>query len=694
MRLTSLFIVIYVFLLNGTIISANNKIRQVAILDVTTRNSETDDAEIFSLKHILKVSGLPFQVFTQVDSVKKYAVVILSSKMESTTFTTPEKDTLISYVNGGGVLITTNMRDAYFNSVFGISSGVNSNTNYKLKFNTFLNLPVYRWLDDTLEQTIQLGSSTYTSVINSRSYMLSGALSLAKYESASDAICKNNYGSGSAYALGLSFKNTILVNQQNRDYDANRSYSNDFEPGSDAIILFLKAVVLEHISYSTNLHTSPFNSKNAVLITHDVDATTAFDTMGYYSDYEQQMGLRASYYITTHYINDGALSDFYNVFTIPKVQQLINKGHVLGSHSVGHFTDFDIESVFPFGALGNTTSNYLPYNAGNSNPTQNGTVLGETEVSKNLLQANFGVNIKTFRPGYLCFNDKLINALDTLNYKFSTTFSANDVLTNFPYISKKDRVSYGRISKVWELPMTISDVITSNPISNTNYPQRVLKWLDVTTRNANNNAPTVLLIHPNRMYKLTAEQNYIAGLPKTTFVSNLEEYGDYWAARDSIEFNTSLTSNTLTIIIPDKYLPLPNTISFVVDKGQQLDQIIVRSRSGSTINVIAANWNTSDKILYFQTMPVLSVSEFVKDDSYSNLKLFPNPCETSSILKLNKRYDHINCSVYDLSGKLIEQQCAVNKDHLILLNNGYKGLFIIKVNTNEGYFGTTKVIFK
>lgn len=675
-------------------LSVNNRIRQVAILDVTTRNSETDDAEIFSLKHVLKVSGLPFKTFTQIDSVKKYSVVILSSKLESTTFTTPEKDSLISYVNNGGVLVTTNMRDAYFNSVFGISAGSNSNTNYKLKFNTFLNLPVFRWLDDSLEQTIQLGSTTNTSVINSRSYTLNGALSLAKYESGTDAILKNTFGNGFAYAIGVSFKNTILVNQQNRDFDANRTYSNDFEPGSDAIILFLKAIVLDHISFSAYLHTSPYNSKNAVLITHDVDATTAFDTMGYYADYEQQIGLRASYYITTHYINDGALSDFYNVFTIPKVHQLLNKGHVLGSHSVGHFTDFDVESVFPLGVLGNTTSNYLPFNQGNSNPTQNGTVLGETEVSKNLLQANFGVNIKTFRPGYLCFNDKLINALDTLNYKFSTTFSANDVLTNFPYISKKDRVSYGKISKVWELPMTISDVITSNPISNTNYPQRVLKWLDVVSRNANNHAPTVLLIHPNRMYKLTAEQNFISGLPKTTFVSNLEEYGDYWAARDSIEFISNLQSNTLTIIIPDKYLPLQNTISFVVDKGQQLDQILVRSQSGSSINMISANWNVNDKILYLQNMPVLTIEEYAKGENNSNLKLFPNPCETTSIIKLNNTFQFINCAVFDLNGKLIEQQCSTNSDHLILSNNGYKGLYLVKVNTNDGYYGSIKVMFK
>jgi hypothetical protein len=680
--------------LSGSTCYATDRVRQVAILDVTARNSETDDAEVFSLTHILKVSGLPYKIFTEVDSVTKFSVVIVSSKLENSTLINSEKDSLINYVNKGGALITTNMRDAYFNSLFGISAGTNSNTNYKLIFNTFLNSPIYRWIDDTLEKTIHLGKTTFTSVINTRSYILNGSISLAKFESGTDAVSKSNFGSGFAYALGFSFKNIILVNQQNRDFDANRSYSNDFEPGSDAIILFLKAIILDHISFSAYLHTSPFNSKNAVLVTHDVDATSAFDTMGYYADYEQQMGLSASYYITTHYINDGALSDFYNVFTIPKVQQLVSKGHVLGSHSVGHFTDFDNETIFPFGVLGNTTTSYLPYNQGNSNPTQNGTVLGETEVSKNLLQNNFSVPVKTFRPGYLCFNDKLINALDTLNYKFSTTFSANDVLTNFPYISKKDRVSYGRMSKVWEIPMTISDVIVSDPISVSNYPQRVLKWLDVVKRNGNNNAPTVLLIHPNRMFKLNAQQNFISGLPKNVFVSNLEEYGDYWAARDSIQFQTTLNSNTLTVIVPDKYLPLPQAISFIIDNGQQLNKIDIRAQSGSSLNALVANWNTNDKIVYFQNMPVLNVVEFSKDQLNKNLIMFPNPCVDRSILKIEMVAKYLNCEIYDAGGKLVEQQCAHDADHIMVANNGFSGLYFIKVITENGYYGTLKMIFK
>ena len=68
----------------------------------------------------------------------------------------------------------------------------------------------------------------------------------------------------------------------------------------------------------------------------------------------------------------------------------------------------------------------------------------------------------------MCFNDKIINALDTTGYTNSTTLSSADVLTNFPFQQRKDRSTSGMLTNVWEYPMTISDVFNSNPISTTN----------------------------------------------------------------------------------------------------------------------------------------------------------------------------------------------------------------------------------
>ena len=404
LKMLSLLLVFPFALVSQINSSTNNRI--VALLDLTVKNAETSDAEFYSAKYILKTAGIPFIVTTDINVAKKYGTVLASSKFDVSTFTTPEKDTIISYVNKGGILIVPNVRDAYFNNLFGVSGNLNSNSRYLVKFNYFLNDPSFKWLNDTMEQTISLGRNTYTAVINSRSYTTAGAISLAQFDDNSTAITKRIYGAGTTYALGFSFRNLILTNQQNSDFNANRFYSNGFEPTSDAVMLFIKGIYLAHAPRAVWLHTSPYNSKTSLMITHDIDATSAYDTMHYYSDYENSRGIKASYFFTTHYVNDALLSDFYNTTSIPKVQDVLNKGHIAGSHSVGHFPDFDDETVFQLGVLGNTPTSYIPYNFGTGSTTA-GSVLGETEVSKKLLDSNFGLNIKTFRAGYLCFNDKL-----------------------------------------------------------------------------------------------------------------------------------------------------------------------------------------------------------------------------------------------------------------------------------------------
>ncbi|MBA2611151.1 MAG: T9SS type A sorting domain-containing protein [Bacteroidetes bacterium] len=609
------------------ITSTVNK-RVVALLDLTVKNSETSDAEIYSAKYILKTAGIPFIVTGNVDVAKNYGMVLAASKFDVTTFTTAEKDTLISYVNRGGVLVAPNVRDSYMFPLFGISAHLNSNSRYLVKFKMFLNDPSFKWLNDTMEQTISLGKTTYTSVISSRSYTLAGALGLAVFDDNSTAITKRNYGLGTTYALGFSFKNLILTNQLNLDYSANRFYSNGFEPTSDAMMLFIKGIYLDHAPRAVWLHTSPYDSKTSLMITHDIDATSSYDTMHYYSDYENSIGLKASYFFTTHYIDDALLAAFYNLNTIPKVQDVLNKGHIAGSHSVGHFPDFDDESVFPLGMLGNTSSSYLPYNFGSGSTTA-GSVLGETEVSKNLLEANFGIVIKTFRAGYLCFHDQIINALDTTGYTNSTTLSAADILNNFPFQQRKNRSTSGALTNVWEYPMTISDVFTSNPITPTNYPQKVATWLDVINRNMANNAPNVLLIHPTRLYKLTAEQDLVNGLPPGVFVTNLDLFANYWKARNAISFTSKISNDSLTVIVPSAFLPLNQMISFVVDKGQLLASIKAEDEFGNPITVIKSNFNTNDVILHFENYPALGIktNTFQKENS-TFINCYPNPANT------------------------------------------------------------------
>jgi peptidoglycan/xylan/chitin deacetylase (PgdA/CDA1 family) len=426
------------------------------------------------------------------------------------------------------------------------------------------------------------------------------------------------------------------------------------------------------------------------MITHDVDATTAFDTMSYYSDYENSIGLSATYLITTHYLNDGALSDFYNPSSIPQVQTILTKGHKLASHSVGHFTDFDIDSIVPVGILGNTTTSYLPYNGGAGYSTVGATVLGETEVSKNVLQNDLGVNIRTFRAGYLCYNKKLVNALDSVGYEYNSTYSSGDVLTNFPYRNHKDRNSAGTLTNVWELPMTISDVFSADPISATNYPAKQAIWLDVINRNRANYAPNVLLIHPNRIYKLWAQQDLIDQLPSDMFTTDLETFADYWRGRDSIEFTSMLSNDTLTITIPSYQLPLNNMISFIVDDGQSLSFIKAQDEFGNLISVIQSNWDDNGLILHFGYYSPLSIAWKENPEQTGLLaNCFPNPFSSSSTLEIWFKEDaQLNICLYNLMGQLISEsdtealKAGIYR-HTINANDLPAGTYYCKISTGQ-----------
>lgn len=632
--------------------TGNSDRRTVALLDLTQRNNETTDGELYSAQHILKVSGIPFVITTNVDTAMRYGMIVTSSRLQATTLIQSERDSLYSYVYHGGTLLTPIVTDPAMYNLFGITGVQSSTTHYTMTFDTLAANSECRWINDTAEVQISLGRASYINVITTRSYSTLAGSPIAAYDDSSTAIVRHTYGTGKAYALGFSFKSLVQTNQLNLDYDAQRVYSNGFEPTSDALILFVKGIYTMHTNYSVWLHTSPYDSKTALLLTHDVDATTAYDTMGNYADYENSIGVRATYLITTHYINDDWLSDFYNPSSIPKVQYLLTKGHRLASHSVGHFPDFD---TFPLGTQGNTTVTYQPYYP-TGGPTAGGSMYGEAEVSKHLLETDFGVTIRTFRSGYLLYQSQMINALDSLGYVYNTTNAAPDVLTNFPFRGRYNQNSSGQLSsRVWEFPMVISDVFSSDPISASNYPQKVATWLDVIRRNKENYAPNVLLIHPTRMFKLAAEMSLVNQLPSGVFISDLETFADYWRGRDSVRFTSELHTDTLVITIPSTQLPLDSMISFIVDDGQLLALVTAQDENGNPVGVVQSPWEDNDLILHFGTSPIITSTPLTENKTF-NLSVYPNPAADEATIEFGlEKSSRVQVDVLDLSGRTVLQ---------------------------------------
>ena len=691
----SICLISFFFLFNSFIFGQNPE-RSIAILDLTENNNETNDAQLFSAVHMAKITGIPFQIIQDVEEATNYAMILSSSRFANATFSNNEKVLLETYVQEGGLLVVPRIQNDDLFPLFGIDGYEQANTRFEIKWDTSLDDIALKYIDEPEEQTLSLGRNTLSSIFKTTNYSTTSAKTLANYDDGSIAIIKNEFGTGHAVSVGLAWKEVILRSQINRDYEAQRISSNGFEPTSDVFGLFIRALFLEHHPHTVWKNTSPGKSSSTLMITHDIDSRTGMDTLEIFANFEKDNNIEATYNVTVRYFDDDLMTDFYinRQSTLDLIQ---NKGHNFGSHSVGHFFDFGDDAVFPIGTTGNTKTNYQPSN--NGIVTTGGTVYGELEVSKNVLEADIAdQTIRIFRAGHLAVHDNLIDVLEDLEYEFNSSSSASDLLTNFPFQNKKGKSFSGATSDVYEIPVTISDVFHDNPISVFNHFAKANTWLDVTRKNNANGAPNVLLIHPNRYYKLESLSYYLDELPEGVQIMEMEKFGSFWKAREDFFFDSELVGNDLTITIPDA-VDLWSNVSFIVADGQSLSSISIKDELGMDLDFTQDDWGDSDVIVYFSEL-ITSREYIVKLKDNSKLTVFPNPVKNVLNLEYElSRTGNIQIDLYDVNGKkvlsLLNELKLAGKHHLqksIRLRNHATGIYFIAMKNEAGILGRTKIV--
>lgn len=626
----------------------------ICVLDLTKKNAETTNGNLFSLEHLLKSGGFSYTVTDSVNLAIKSSVVLGTSNFETTTFNNTEIDSIKKYVRKGGVLIATNNKEPLLDSCFGISGTSFNYNRFYLNFKTQSDVTIFKLFDDAREKLIWLGDTAdYTTTIGTRAFTCTTADTLALYETNEVAATHNKFYSGHTYMLGTQYKEVILRAQVNQDYGAARNYSNDFEPAQDVYVFFIAGVFKKHFPYIVNKHTAPCNFKSALILTHDVDATSSIGMIKDYGHYEYNNNIKATYLVTTHYVHDKLAKNFFDGFE-DNITYVNSLGHDIQSHSVSHVPDFDNGSIVPMGAPGNTRTSYQPYYDGSV--SSNVTVFGEAEVSRDLLQSVINKKVTAFRPGYLAFHKNLINVLDSLGYNFSSSHSANDVMTNFPFFQHTDLSMNGRLTKVLEMPNTISDVFASDPITENNFRQKVEAWKTAFTKAYNNNLSTVLLIHPNRYYKLYAEQLLIATLPQDAIISNLSEFGNYWLNRNDVDVTTSINVDTMTIYLSKPKNAINPFLSFVVNNGQDFSKIKVYSSDLQLLPFTKSAWETNSVILHNAcNRPNYSVYNITEEAQINNVYVYPNPSDQNNA-KLHFEIMEgaiIKADIYDMKGALV-----------------------------------------
>ncbi len=652
MQIPTRILVIIAWCLVSRIVIAQTK--PICVLDLTAKNLETTNGNLFSTTHILKSAGFSFSVTDSVNMAITAKIIIATANIETLTFNTAEKDSLIKFVARGGILIATNCKDPYFNSLFGISANLFSSARFFLNFNTADNPKLFTLFDEDNEKQIRLADPVKSLVsLGTRSYSLTTANSLAAYESGETAITHNGYLSGHSYLFGTQFKDVIMRPQVKSTLGASRAYSNNFEPGQDVFIFLIAAIIKEHLPKVVYKNTAPCKFKSALTITHDVDATTSMDLFDDYANYERINNYRTTYLITTHYMHDKLAKNFFDGYEADIVK-VFNMGHDIQSHSVSHVPDFDNYKRVTLGVKGNTKGSYLPYYNGTF--SSNVTVLGEIEVSHRLLGEIINKPITIFRTGYLAFHPKLINALDSLGVPFNTSHSANDVMTNFPFFSHTDLSMNGRLTDVLEIPNSISDVFMDEAISEYNYLTKVESWQRNFWKVYRNNLTSVLLIHPTRYYKLYAQQLFVNSLPQDVIVNNLLEYGHFWKSRNNTDFTSTENADTLTIRLSVNASETNPDVAFIVNNGASYSKIKIYSLDNQLLDFEKSPWEVSSVIMHRHCeRPDYNRYSIAPDPEIEHVYIYPNPATADNA---NLHFElmeesTVNVDIVDMKGRVI-----------------------------------------
>jgi hypothetical protein len=475
--------------------------------------------------------GIPFLVTRDLRTALRHKLLVLYPEVDGRTYDAAQAQAISDFVAHGGVIFAQNVFWGGFKTLFGFEDLVPLRTRHKIVFNApglEATDPTLRYLNRAAEKEVPLGSSAIPEVIWSNGYKpAAGTRSLAQFEDGSTAVLRHDVGRGHTYLIGVGLNDVVLRNQQNRDYEAQRIYVNGFEPGTDVWLLLLRAWYETYSDTGIRLGTIPEGKRSVLMLSHDVDWEYSFKPMLAFAEFEKSAGASSTFFVQTKYLDDVNSHAFFFGQSLDILRELAAGNSDIGSHSVIH------SKLFNKVPLGTGEEQYANYQARatRDNAAQDATALGEVCVSKSLLDGEIPAHETIFfRAGHLRVPPYLPEALVRCGYEFDSSFTAGDVLTNFPYRLDFD-LGMTEPTSIFEFPVTFEDEQLPTLLD------RIPAMLDVIEANAENGAPSVLLIHSNNAQdKLEAERALLSRLPKDILVENMIAYARFWKARSQVSW--------------------------------------------------------------------------------------------------------------------------------------------------------------
>ncbi len=351
-------------------------------------------------------------------------------------------------------------------------------------------------------------------------------------------ITQRAVGKGRVYALG----------HQLIRFHHGRCYINCFEPSGDWGGIFFRETFREAVGGHVVLkHTVPGPEDSLVLLTHDVDAFDA-QHAGEWGEpgalqvakLEHQHGARGSFFITTGEeagpLSAELMQELCALEMCPR-----------GAHSVLHGMDF---AALPLGTCEETPETYAPDVA----PT----LCGEIRVSMSMLQQATEETPRSWRSPFLLVNPEQYEVLESQGILYDSSFAVGDLKFNLPLsLSRTGMFQHVfRRRAVYTMPIALEDGMTEEvdgepvrrELSAPNLDRFVSVWVNTLLRNADNNAHTMLLMHPSFGWDVPKDnlQNKLRVLDELLTVAKtrkvkadltVDALAEFWRAREGISID-------------------------------------------------------------------------------------------------------------------------------------------------------------
>lgn len=506
--------------------------------------------DLQAVEHVLRPMGLPYQITTSPKLSVQHDMALFFPEASAGNFTPDELLTIGNHLASGGVVVQKVGAVAEMNKYGGVTSGTLRQAHAKLTL-TAAGKTEFPSLDQPNEQEILLSGSS-TEFLNTWDLALdptaTGATVLARFDDGAAAIVKNPQGAGAVYTFGVDLRDVVLRPQLGHNLYNVRGYVNGFDPGVDVWQLMIRDVYDAWVPFAVRLHTAPGDARAVAMFTHDLDWGPSYDFAVRYAIEEEKRGIRGTYFLHTKYVTDYQDVAFFDLSRGLLAQQIVAHGGAIGSHTVAHSVVLD---GFPIGTGAEAYPAYAPYNV-DKTTALGGSLFGELRVSKSLIDGllagcAIGHETVAFRAGELSYHMAAPQTMERLGYRFDSSRAIGDVINAFPYRQMTDWDAGGLDTSVFEFAISIEDELPPK------LDGRAMAGVSVIAANADNGAPTTILIHPNVTdYKLAAQESMMDNLPAGVLGLDLETYGEFWRGRDAVTIASvdyDVGAGTLTVVL-------------------------------------------------------------------------------------------------------------------------------------------------